>query len=47
MICSFFKFSILEHFWVLKGIAWVDIRVVLIFYSFQGVRVDLEGELEK
>ena len=47
MICSFFKFSILEHFWVLKWIAWVDIRVVLIFYSFQGVRVDLEGELEK
>ena len=47
MVCSFFKFSILEHFWVLKWIAWVDIRVVLIFYSFQGVRVDLEGELEK
>ena len=35
MICSFFKFSILEHFWAVKLIAWVDIRVVLIFYSFR------------
>ena len=47
MICSFFKFSVLEHLWGLKWIAWVDIWVVLIFYSFQSVRVDLEGELEK
>ena len=47
MICSFFKFSMLEHFWGLKWIAWVDIRVVLVFYSFQSVRVDIERELEK
>ena len=47
MICSFFKFSILEHFCGPKWIAWVDIWVVLIFYSFQTVRVDLERELEK
>ena len=47
MICQFFKFSTLEHFWGFKWIAWVDIRVVLLFYSFQGVRVNLGGELEK
>ena len=47
MICQFFKFSTLEHFWGFKWIAWVDNRVVLLFYSFQGVRVDLGGELEK
>ena len=47
MICSFFKFSTMEHFYGPKSIAWVDFRVVLMFYSFQGVRVDLEGELEK
>ena len=47
MICQFFKFSTMEHFWGLKWIAWVDFRVVLLFYSFQGVRFDLEGELEK
>ena len=47
MICSFFKFSMLEHFWGLKWIAWVDIMVVLVFYSFQSVRVDMERELEK
>ena len=47
MICQFFKFSTLEHFWGFKWIAWVDIRVVLLFYLFQGVRVDLGGELEK
>ena len=47
MICQFFKFSTLEHFWGFKWIAWVDIRVVLLFYSFQGVRVDVGGELEK
>ena len=47
MICEFFKIFELEHFWGSKLIAWADIRVVLIFYSFQGVWVDLEGELEK
>ena len=47
MICQFFKFSIMEHFYGSKSIAWVDFRVVLLFYSFQGVRVDLGGELEK
>ena len=47
MICQFFKFSTIEHFWGFKWIAWVDIRVVLLFYSFQDFRVDLGGELEK
>ena len=47
MICPFFKFSALEHFCGPKLISWVDIWVVLIWYSFQSVRVDLEGELEK
>ena len=47
MICQFFKFSTMEHFWALKLIAWVDIRVVSLFYSFQSVRVDMGGELEK
>ena len=47
MICQFFKFSTIEHFWCFKWIAWADIRVVLMFYSFQSIRVDLEGELEK
>ena len=47
MICSFFKFSMLEHFWALKLIVWVDIRVLLVFYLFQSVRVDMERELEK
>ena len=47
MICQFFKFSTMEHFWGLKWIAWVDFRVVLLFYSFQGVRFDVGGELEK
>ena len=37
----------MEHFYGSKSIAWVDFRVVLLFYSFQGVRFDLEGELEK
>ena len=37
----------MEHFYGSKSIAWVDFRVVLIFYSFQGVWVDLGGELEK
>ena len=37
----------MEQFWALKLIACVDIRVVSIFYSFQSVRVDLGGELEK
>ena len=37
----------MEHFYGSKSIAWVDFRVVLLFYSFQGVRVDLGGELEK
>ena len=46
MICPFFKFSALEHFCGLKLISWVDILVVLIWYSFQSVRVDLGGELE-
>ena len=45
-LCQFFKFSTMEQFWALKLIAWVDIRVVSIFYSFQSVRVDLGGELE-
>ena len=47
MICEFFKFSSLKYFWGFKWISWVDFRVVLIFYSFQSVWVDLEGELEK
>ena len=47
MICSFFKFSILKHFWSLKLIAWVDVRVVLMFYSFQVIWVDLDREFEK
>ena len=34
MICSFFKFSVLEHLWGLKWIAWVDIWVVLIYICF-------------
>ena len=38
MICEFFK---------LKLIAWVDFRVVLMFYSFQVIWVDLDGEFEK
>ena len=46
-LCQFFKFSTMEQVWALKLIAWVDIRVVSIFYSFQSVRVDLGGELEK
>ena len=47
MICPFFKFSAQKHFYSPKLLAWVDIRVVLIFYSFQSVRVGLKGELEK
>ena len=47
MICSFFKFSALEHFCGPKLISWVDIWVVLIWYSFQSVWVNLEGEFEK
>ena len=47
MICSFFKFSAMKHFYGSKSISWVDFRVVLMSYSFQSVRVDLEGELEK
>ena len=47
MICSFFKFSALKRFYGSKSISWVDYRVVLMSYSFQSVRVDLEGELEK
>ena len=47
MICSFFKFSTMEHFYGPKSIAWVDFRVVLMFYSFQSVWVDLGGEFEK
>ena len=46
-LCQFFKFSTMEQFWALKLIAWVDIRVVSIFYSFESVRVDVRGELEK
>ena len=46
-LCQFFKFSTMEQVWALKLIAWVDIRVVSIFYSFQSVQVDLGGELEK
>ena len=46
MICPFFKFSALEHFCGPKLISWVDIWVVLIWYSFHSVRVDLEGELK-
>ena len=46
MICSFFKFSTMEHFYGSKSIAWVDFRVVLMLYSFQGVRVDLEENLK-
>ena len=45
-LCPFFKFSALEHFCGLKFLSWVDILVVLIWYSFQSVRVDLGGELE-
>jgi hypothetical protein len=37
----------LKHFWSLKLIAWVDFRVVLMFYSFQVIWVDLGGEFEK
>ena len=37
----------MKHFYGSKSIAWVDFRVVLMSYSFQSVRVDLEGELEK
>jgi len=37
----------LKHFYGPKWIAGIDIRVILMFYSFQGVRADLEGELEK
>ena len=37
----------MKHFYGSKSIAWVDIRVVLMFYLFQGVWADLEGELEK
>ena len=37
----------MEQVWALKLIAWVDIRVVSIFYSFESVWVDLGGELEK
>ena len=47
MICTFFKFSILKHFWSLKLIAWIDFRVVLVFYSFQVIWVDLNDEFEK
>ena len=47
MICSFFKFSPMKHFFGSKSIAWVDFRVVLMIYSFQGVRIDLQGEFEK
>ena len=47
MICPFFKFSALEHFCGPKLISWVDIWVVLIWYSFQSVWVNLEGEFEK
>ena len=36
-----------EHFWGFKLIAWADIRVVLIFYSFQSFRVDVERVIEK
>ena len=37
----------MEQVWALNLIAWVDVRVVSIFYSFESVRVDLGGELEK
>ena len=47
MICEFFKIFELEHFWGSKLIAWEDIRVVLIFYSFQSFRVDVERVIEK
>ena len=47
MICSFFKFSILKHFWSLKLIDRVDFRVLLMFYSFQVIWVDLNDEFEK
>ena len=47
MICEFFKFSELEHFWGFKLIAWADIWVVLIFHLFRSFRVDVERELEK
>ena len=47
MICEFFKFSELEHFWGFKLIAWADIRVVLIFYWFRSFRVDVERVIEK
>ena len=36
----------MKHFYGSKSIAWVDIRVVFMFYSFQGVRVDPGEELE-
>ena len=47
MICSFFKFSVLKHFGSLKLIDRVDFRVLLMFYSFQVIWVDLDGEFEK
>ena len=47
MICSFFKFSVLKHFWSLKLIDRVDFRVLLMFYSFQVIWVDLNDEFEK
>ena len=37
----------MKHFYGSKSISWVDFRVVLMSYSFQSVRVDPEGELEK
>ena len=47
MICEFFKIFELEHFWGSKLIAWADIRVLLIFYSFRSFRVDVERVIEK
>ena len=47
MICSIFKFSVLKHFWSLKLIDRVDFRVLLIFYSFQVIWVDLDDKFEK
>ena len=37
----------MKHFFGFKSIAWVDVRVVLMIYSFQGVWIDLQGEFEK
>ena len=37
----------MKHSYGSKSIAWADIRVVLMFYLFQGVWVDLEGKFEK